>query len=72
MFEFIDEIISFFRTIGQFLFNAVEAMVSALGFLATSTQMPLAFVPLMPGIIGTAIVIFMAVYVIKFIVGLFT
>lgn len=72
MFAFFDEVISFFRTIGQFLFNMVEAIISAFTLLQTATALPITFVSLMPGIIGTAIVIFLAIYVIKFIVGVFT
>lgn len=70
MFDFADKVWGFISTIGEFIFNAIEAMISALVFLANSTQLPLALVSYMPGIIGTAIIIFMAVYVIKFIVGL--
>lgn len=69
MFDFFDKIIGFVETVFSFFINLVESLIQAVVFLGHSSSFAIALVPFMPSIIGTAIVVFFAIYVIKFLIG---
>lgn len=69
MFDFFSQVIGFIEVAWQYFMNLISSLIMAVGFLATSISFPLAIVSYMPAIIGTAIVVFMAIFVIRFLIG---
>lgn len=69
MFDFFGEILGFVSSVFQFFVNLVESLIQAVVFMASGVGFATAIVPFMPSIIGTAIVIFLAIFVIKFLIG---
>lgn len=67
MFEFFDKVLGFFEAIGQFLENFFNSLIMAITFMLSSVGFSLQLVAFVPAIIGSAIVIFIAIYVIRFI-----
>lgn len=69
MFDFFNQISGFAVSLFQFFVNLVESLIQAVIFMGSGVSFSLAIVPFMPSIIGTAIVIFIAIFVIKFLIG---
>lgn len=67
MFEFFDKVLGFFEAIGQFIENFFNSLIMAITFMLSSVGFSLQLVAFVPAIIGSAIVIFIAIYVIRFI-----
>ena len=69
MFDFFGKISGFAVSLFQFFVNLVESLIQAVIFMGSGVAFAGAIVPFMPSIIGTAIVIFLAIFVIKFLIG---
>lgn len=69
MFDFFNQISGFAVSLFQFFVNLVESLIQAVVFMGSGVAFATAIVPFMPSIIGTAIVIFLAIFVIKFLIG---
>lgn len=69
MFDFFSKILGYVEVAFDYLLNLIESLLMAVGFLAASTSFPFTLVSFMPPIIGTAIVVFLAIFVIKFLIG---
>lgn len=67
MFSFFNDILGFLGAIGQFIGNLISALIMAVNFMLDSVLFSLALIPFVPAIIGSAIVIFLAIYIIRFI-----
>lgn len=67
MFDFFDKILGFFEAIGQFIENFFNSLIMAVTFMMSSVGFSIQLVSFVPAIIGSAIVIFIAIYVIRFI-----
>ena len=72
MFEFFDQILGFFGAIWDILRNALSSVSLAFELLVVSTSLPSMFVGFVPTVIGSAIILFMAIYTVKFVVSLVT
>lgn len=69
MFDFMDQVASGILFAIQFLGNILASIGNALVFLLEAITLPQSLIGLMHPIIGSAIVITLAIGVIKFIVG---
>ena len=69
MFDFFNQISGFAVSLFQFFVNLVESLIQAVIFMASGVSFATAIIPFMPSIIGTAIVNFLAIFVIKFLIG---
>lgn len=69
MFDFFDKIIGFISTAFAFFINVVESLFMALQMVASCITIPPFIAGFMPAVIASAILIFTAIYVIKFIIG---
>lgn len=69
MFDFFDKILGFVEIIWDYFINLIESLAMAVYFVGTSVSFTTYIVPFMPAIIGSAIVVFMAIYLIKFLIG---
>lgn len=69
MFDFFNLISGFAVSLFQFFVNLVESLIQAVIFMGAGGAFAAAIVPFMPSIIGTSIVIFLAIFVIKFLIG---
>lgn len=69
MFEFFDMVGGFLDLLWQYVSNMFSSLLLAVTFLATSLSFPQMLIAYMPPIIGSAILIFMAVYVVRFLIG---
>lgn len=69
MFKFFDIIVDFFQRIFSFISNIVLALGTALTMIKSSVTLPLGLVGYVPAILGSCIVVVVAVAVVKFIIG---
>lgn len=69
MFDFFSKILGYLEVAWSYFINLIESLLMAIGFLTSAAGFSLQIVPYMPPIIGTAIVVFLAVFLIKFLVG---
>lgn len=69
MFDFFSKILGYVEVAFDYFLNLIESLVMALWFVGTSSSFPLTLVSFMPPIIGTAIVVFIAIFLIKFLIG---
>lgn len=69
MIEAIQEILGGLGFIVTFAINIIKTLLMVIGFLASSISFPMSIVPYMPPIIGTAIVVFLAIFIAKFLIG---
>ena len=69
MFSFFDKVCSYLETAFQFLVNTISALIKGVWFLGQASNFPMQLVPLVPSVIGSAILITFAVCVIKFLIG---
>lgn len=69
MFDFFSKILGFIETVFEFFINLVESLFKALEILAKSIVFPFELVGFLPAFLGSAMVIVIAVGVIKFLVG---
>lgn len=71
MFDFFNIIVGFFETIWSYICNFFSALVTAFTIMRTAISLPISIVGFMPTFIGTAIVVFLLIAVIRFVVGVF-
>lgn len=69
MFDFFSKILGYVEVAFDYLLNLIDSLLMAVGFLATSSSFAFTLVSYMPPIIGTAIVVFLAIFLIKFLIG---
>lgn len=69
MFDFFNQIIGYIETAFNFLLNLIESTIMAAFFVSTSSGVVLSMSYYMPAIIGTCVVITVAIAVIKFLIG---
>ncbi len=67
--ECFDLILAFFTTIATLITNFLSGLVTAFRILTDVVTIPVIFTAFVPGIISSAIFIFVALGVIKFIIG---
>ena len=68
MIEAIQEILGGLGFIVTFAINIIKTLLMVIGFLASSISFPMSIVPYMPPIIGTAIIVFLAIFIAKFLI----
>lgn len=69
MFDALGKILGFIQTAFDFFLNMIESLFQAIGFLVSSIPFVTSIVPYMPPIIGSCIVITLAIAVVKFLIG---
>lgn len=69
MFDFFEKILGFVDAVWNYFVNLIDSLILAVVFLGSSSNFATAIIGFMPPIIGTAIVVFLAIYVIKFLIG---
>ncbi|MBQ2858608.1 MAG: hypothetical protein IJA45_01805 [Oscillospiraceae bacterium] len=69
MFDFFNQIIGYVQTAFEFLLNLIESLIMAVVYVTTSSGVVLSMAQFMPAIIGTCVVITVAIAVIKFLIG---
>lgn len=69
MFDFFDKLIGYVSVAFEFFLNLIESLLMAIGFMGTSVSFVGSIIMYMPSIIGTAVAIFLAIFVIKFLIG---
>lgn len=69
MFDALAKILGFIETAFEYFLNLIESLFMAIGFVASSIPFATALVPLLPSIIGTALIIGISIWVVKFIIG---
>lgn len=69
MFDFFNKILGYVELLWTYFTNFIESVVTALQLLLVSMSFPQSLTPLMPPIIGTAIAVFLAIYLIRFMIG---
>lgn len=69
MFDFFNQIIGYVETAFDFLLNLIESLIMAVVFVSTSSGVVLSMSAFMPAIIGTCVVIVVAIAVVKFLIG---
>lgn len=69
MFDFFNQIIGYVQTAFEFLLNLIESLIMAVVYVTTSSGVVLSMAQFMPAIIGTCVVITVAIAVVKFLIG---
>ena len=69
MFKFFDQIIDYIQRLFDFLVNIIKALRTAIVVLTSAVQFPLGLVGYLPVILGSCIVVVVAVGAVKFIIG---
>lgn len=69
MFEFFDQILGFILVVWQFLHNIITGLLTAIDMLEVAVGLPPLLVGFMPTVIGASMMIFVSIFVIKFIIG---
>lgn len=69
MFDFFSKILGFVEVVFDYFVNLIESLLIAVYFTGTAVSFTTYLVPFMPAIIGSAIVVFLAIYLIRFLIG---
>lgn len=69
MFDALGKILGFVEAAFEFFLNMIESLFQAIGFLVSSIPFITTIVPYMPPILGSCIVITLAIAVVKFLIG---
>lgn len=69
MFKFFNQIIDYIQRLFEFLVNIIKALITAISVLSSAVQFPLLLVGYLPAILGSCIVVVVAVGAVKFIIG---
>ena len=69
MFDFFSKILGFVEVVFDYFVNLIESLLMAVYFTGTAVSVTTYLVPFMPAIIGSAIVVFLAIYLIRFLIG---
>lgn len=66
MFSFFNDMLGFLGAVGQFIGNLIHSLIMAVNFMMNSVTFSLGLISFVPSIVGSAIVIFLAIYIIRF------
>ena len=69
MFEFFDQLLSYVTSFFSFFTNIIASLLLAVRFILDALELPVLLAGVMPPIIGTAVLIFVGLYVLKFLIG---
>lgn len=69
MFDFFAKVLGFLESAFSFLINFIENLFLLLELLVSSIVFPLTLTGFLPNIFGTAVLVFLAIAVVKFILG---
>lgn len=69
MFDFFGLLLGYINAVWQFFQSLLSSLLLAVTFLVTSLSLPNALLSYMPPIIGSAILCFMAVFLVRFLIG---
>ncbi len=69
MFDFFSQVLGYLEVAWSYFINLIESLLMAIGFLISATSFSTAIVSYMPPIIGSAIVVFLAIFLVKFLAG---
>ncbi len=69
MFEFFDQILSFFSTLWQFFVNFISNIIVLISAVSSAVQLPIQLSVYMPMFIGSAMLIAVSIWVVKLIIG---
>lgn len=69
MFKFFDQVIDYVQRLFEFLVNIIKALITAIAVLTSAVQLPLGLVGYLPSILGSCIVVVVAVGTVKFVIG---
>ena len=69
MFDFFEQILGFFELAWQFFLNLFDMLVVLLRTLTAAVELPIQLSLVLPSVLGASVIIFLAVFVVKFIVG---
>lgn len=69
MFEFFNTVIGYFGAFFQYFLNFINSITTGILFVQNSIAFTVGLIPLVPGIIGSAIVITIGVSVLKFVIN---
>lgn len=69
MFDFFSQMLGYVEVAFDYLVNLIESLLMAVGFLTSAAGFTTGLISYMPPIIGTAIVVFVAIFLIKFLIG---
>lgn len=69
MLDFFGKIIGYIETVWNLVIGFVQSLLMSIKFLLTGTDAVLYLVGFLPAIIGSCIVIFLFIHILKFILG---
>lgn len=69
MFDFFNTIIGYIEMAWEYFTNLIATIVFACQMITASLTFPRMLVGVVPAVVGAAILIFIAVYVVKFFIG---
>lgn len=69
MFEFFDQVLSFLTSVYTFFVNMIENLILLFEMVGLAISLPPQLVGYMPPFIGTAVLLAVAIWVVKLIVG---
>lgn len=69
MFDFFGESLGFLSSIFQFILNTIESLIMAIHFVTSSVSYAGTLVAYMPSILGSCIVMFIGIYLVKFLIN---
>ena len=69
MIDFFEKVLGFFESFFEFFLNIVESLFAGIAVLSTSLTLPYFLIGYLPAILGSAMLIIIALAIIKFIIG---
>lgn len=69
MFDFFSKILGYVETVFEYFLNFIDSLFMAVNVLGNSTSLPLFIAGFVPEILSAAILVVVALAVVKFIVG---
>lgn len=69
MLDALNQILGFFQSVFDWFLSFIESLAFAVNSVSASVEYTLLFTGLVPSIIGSAIIVFLSVYIVKFIIG---
>lgn len=69
LFEFFDGVLKALEVVVTFIYNVVDATITAVTMIAHAIAVPFELVGFLPGIIGSCVLVTVAIGVVKFLLG---
>lgn len=69
MFDFFEKILGFVQTLFNFVLNIINSLIMALQMVVSVVTVPTFISTFLPPVLCSAVLIFTAIYVVKFIIG---